>query len=261
MNCQGARELLLDHVAGRLGDEEQAQLRMHLARCEVCTAAEREERELSDLLVRQLPRHPAPWTLRRRLERRWLAGPYARGVPTLRGRGLALAACAAAALAVVSGTAGLVAGRRGARQADEGTRLVEEAIGDHLRVLRAQQPLEVMSGGVHQVKPWFEGHLDFAPPVPAPEVPELRLEGGAVGWFLDRDAAVLAYRLKLHKVTLLVFRADGLPWPRGGAAALRASRGFRAALWRSGELGYALVSDVDASSFRDLAARFAEAVR
>jgi anti-sigma factor RsiW len=260
MNCEGVRDVLLDHVAGRLGAEDEAQLRAHLARCETCALAAREERELSELLVSNLPRHPAPWSLIRRLERTWLAAPERRGAPALRGRRLALAACAAAALAVVSGSAGLYAGGRRARQGEMGVRLAEEAVGDHLRVLRAQSPLEIASGGLHQVKPWFEGRLDFAPPVPAPEVPELQLEGGAVGWYLDRDAAVLAYRLRLHRVTLLVFRASGLPWPSGDAPSLRSSRGFQTALWRRGELGYALVSDVDASTFRDLASRFAAAV-
>ncbi len=260
MTCEGVKDLLLDHVAGRLASQDEAELRAHLARCETCTSVEREERELSDILVRNLPRHSAPWSLRRRLERTWLAAPEPRGSPALRGRRLAFAVCAAAAVVVVSGSAGLFAGRRGAGQAEGGARLTEEAIGDHLRVLRAQQPLEVASGGVHQVKPWFEGRLDFAPPVPEPAIPELRLEGGAVGWFLDRDAAVLAYRLRLHRVTLLVFRANGLPLPQAGAApTLRSSRGFQAVLWRSGELGYALVSDVDAPQLRELAERFAAA--
>src|SRR5947209_13571922 len=38
--------------------------------------------------------------------------------------------------------------------------------GDHLRVLSSQHPLDVESGGIHQVRPWFAGRLDFAPEVP-----------------------------------------------------------------------------------------------
>ena len=261
MTCEGVRDVLLDHVAGRLAAEDGAALRAHLARCEACAAAEREERELTDLLVRELPRHSAPWSLRRRLERTWLAAEP-RPTFALRGRRLALAACAAAAVALVSGSAGLFAGRRAVGHDEAGARLAEEAIGDHLRLLRAQQPLEIASGGQHQVKPWFEGRLDFAPPVPAPDVADLRLEGGSVGWFLDRDAAVLAYRLRLHRVTLLVFRSAGLPWPPGSESpTLRSWRGFGAVVWHGGGLGYALVSDVDAAQLRDLAVRFAAATQ
>ena len=41
--------------------------------------------------------------------------------------------------------------------------LVTEAVNDHLRVLYAEHPVEIESGGIHQVKPWFSGRLDFAP--------------------------------------------------------------------------------------------------
>jgi anti-sigma factor RsiW len=60
----------------------------------------------------------------------------------------------------------------------------------------------------------------------------MRLEGGSVGYLIDRKAAVVVYRLRRHVVTLvtlLVFRGDGLA----------------VFLWRAGELGYALVADVD----------------
>ena len=125
------------------------------------------------------------------------------------------------------------------------------------------------SGGQHQVKPWFEGKLDFAPVVPALEGTDLRLRGGSVGYVFDRKAAVLVYGLRLHVVTLLVFRPDGLAWPDGGARQIgpvrgheTSTRGFNAILWRQEGLGYALVSDVNAKELADVAARVAaETVR
>ena len=59
-----------------------------------------------------------------------------------------------------------------------------------------------------------------------------------------------------------VFKADGLPWPtRGLERAGRAevyctsARGFSVLLWSDGELGYALVSDVDAQDLALLASK------
>jgi hypothetical protein len=40
--------------------------------------------------------------------------------------------------------------------ADASTRLVTEVVNDHLRVLSSPHPLDIESGGIHQVKPWFE---------------------------------------------------------------------------------------------------------
>ena len=142
--------------------------------------------------------------------------------------------------------------------------MVGEAVNDYLRLLSSQQPLEIASGGIHQVKPWFEGKLDFAPVVPFEGDQDFPLKGGSVGYFLDRKAAVFVYGRRLHTVALFVFRADGLPWPTRGLEPMgnaqvsaSVSRGFNVLLWRSGELGYALVSDVDARELRELGAQLA----
>lgn len=72
------------------------------------------------------------------------------------------------------------------------------------------------------------------------------------------------YGRRLHTVAFFVFRADGLSWPThylGAMGSARASanvsRGFNVLLWRVGELGYALVSDLDVRELRELGARLA----
>jgi anti-sigma factor RsiW len=126
-------------------------------------------------------------------------------------------------------------------------------VNDHLRLLAAQRPLEIESGGTHQVKPWFEGRLDFAPVVPDLAGSGLELRGGAVGYFLDRRAALVQYRLRAHLVTLIAFPPDGLPL-EDAPRLTRGERGFHAVLWRSGPLGYALVADVDPRELLRIAA-------
>jgi hypothetical protein len=133
-----------------------------------------------------------------------------------------------------------------------GDRLVNEMVNDHLRVLYEAQPLEIASGGIHQVKPWFEGRLDFAPIVEFAGDDDFPLEGGSVAYVIDRKAAAFLFKRRLHQITLFVFRAEGLRWPTWGLRPIGAAqgtmttdRGFHVALWRQGDLGYALVSDVN----------------
>jgi anti-sigma factor RsiW len=140
--------------------------------------------------------------------------------------------------------------------------LVAEAVNDHLRLLASQHPLDIENGDYHRVKPWFAGRLDFAPEVTFEGDAEFPLKGGAVGYFRDRKAAVFVYARRLHPITLLVFRATGLEWPprrvstaNGGTVDAADERGFTVLMWRRGELGYALVSDVDARELRELAGR------
>jgi anti-sigma factor RsiW len=139
--------------------------------------------------------------------------------------------------------------------------MVSEAVNDHLRVLYAEPRVEIASGGIHQVKPWFAGRLDFAPVMPFAGDDDFPLEGGSVAYFLDRKAAAFVFKRRLHVVTVFVFRADGLAWPAPTEAIGRvratasSSRGFHALLFRDGDLGYAVVSDVDAQDVRALALR------
>ena len=146
----------------------------------------------------------------------------------------------------------------------DGPGMVAEAVNDHLRILSSRHPLDIESGGMHQVKPWFEGRLDFAPVVGFLGDQEFPLQGGAVGYFLDRKAAVFVFQRRLHAISLFVFRAEGLPWPTRGLtrvadadAHATVARGFTVILWRSGGLGYALVSDVNRQELTQLAVKVA----
>src|SRR5262249_9205704 len=128
--------------------------------------------------------------------------------------------------------------------------------------LASPRPLDVESGGLHQVKPWFGGRLDFAPVVAFEGDADFPLKGGSVGYFRDRKAAGFVYARRLHPHPLPRFRAEGLCWPSRGLpgidgvdASVAAERGFNVIVWRRGELGYALVSDVDAGELTALAGR------
>ena len=189
----------------------------------------------------------------------------ARGHPALTRWTRVVAPAMAAGFALMAGRLFL---QRNTSQGSALASLTAEAVNDHLRVLASQHQVEIESGGRHQVKPWFEGKLDFAPEVPALEDTELRLRGGSVGYVFDRKAAVLVYALRLHLVTLLVFRPEGLPLPDASAGQLgpvrgreTSARGFNVVLWRSGELGYALVSDANAKELGEIAVRLAAAAR
>ncbi|HSB71468.1 MAG TPA: zf-HC2 domain-containing protein [Candidatus Methylomirabilis sp.] len=260
MHCEEVRTHLIDYQQGRLRPGLQDEMRAHLDSCEACERAAGEERVLTDLLEHRLPQHPASIALKRRLAAQWPGAPAPKPSWWSRwGRSLA----PAVGVAVVLLIAIPLYYERAIPDRSGGTAgMVREAVTDYLRLLASQHPLEVESGGIHQVKPWFEGRLDFAPVVSFEGDQDFPLRGGSVGYFLDRKAAVFVYGRRLHTISLFVFRAEGLPWPTrgleplgGSRAYATVSRGFNVILWRSGELGYALVSDLDAQELRGLGAR------
>jgi anti-sigma factor RsiW len=258
MDCGHARPQLNDLRRGRLAPPSSHELEHHLEGCPACRRALEAEAALDDLLERSVPRPTLPPALGQRLAdlasaHGTSAGRVARPAPALPRLRRVVAPALAAGLALALG--GLLVERRVGERWRAEARLTDELVTDHLRVLASQRPAEIESGGPHQVKPWFEGKLDFAPVVPEPGPGELRLRGGAVGYVLDRRAAVLQYTLRLHRLTLLVVRAEGLPWPDEARNA-RAARGFQVIRWRAGELGYALVSDVSAADLAGVADSF-----
>jgi anti-sigma factor RsiW len=171
----------------------------------------------------------------------------------------------AAASLLVLAAALLVFGLR-ERSQRAAVALADEAVSDHLRLLYADRGLEVESGGIHQVKPWFAGRLDFAPVLAFDGDDEFPLVGGSVAYFRDRKAAAFAFKHRLHRITLLVFRAEGLsdlPSASAPVGPTRSAhtrvRGFDVLLWRRDDLGYALVSDMTGNELERLAGKIASA--
>ncbi len=258
MDCRDVRPQLLDYQRGRLAPDLHGAVRAHLEGCADCTRYEAVEQALTDALSQRLPQYPASRALKARLAVGWPAPASPKRVWWDRwGRTLAVAGVLLVALPLYYG--------RGSPPAGSGAAgMVTEAVNDHLRLLHSQHPLDIESGGMHQVKPWFEGRLDFAPVVSFLGDDEFPLRGGAVGYFLDREAAVFVFARRLHRISLLVFRAEGLAWPTRSLEPMgkvraygTAARGFGVLLGRDGELGYALVSDVEATELRQLGAKLA----
>lgn len=241
--CETARPLLLDYQRGRLAGPLHEAVHGHLEGCADCAREELAERALTDALERWLPQHAAPAGLKRRLAAAH-AGAAPLAAPARRFRLAWLPALAAALLVMAVALPRVWELARPDGDA-RGAAMTLEAVNDHLRLLERGPAVE--SGGIHQVKPWFAGKLDFAPVVSFEGDADFPLLGGAVERFLDRKAAALVYGRRLHRISLLVVRADGLPWPTAPQA--DSVRGFNLLVWRRGDLGYVLVSDVDA---RDL---------
>ena len=250
-DCQEARGQLLEALRGRLSEPDRARFTRHLQGCAECTRIFEREQALDQALEKR-PSFALPERFKSQLAAQLAPAPPKPRLARL--AAIALPSLAAALLATVM--------LRGALSPSP--LLVNEAVNDHLRVLYAEHPIEIESGGIHQVKPWFNGRLDFAPTLSFSGDEEFPLQGGAIGLFVDRKAATFVFKHRLHTATLFVFRQDGLSWPlrndtKAGAlpAASASSRGFNLLLWRDGDLGYALVSDVERATLAKLAAKVA----
>ncbi|HEY7889693.1 MAG TPA: anti-sigma factor [Steroidobacteraceae bacterium] len=122
-----------------------------------------------------------------------------------------------------------------------GPGLVATLVDDHVRALQPGHLLDVVSTNQHTVKPWFDGRLDFAPPVKDLAAAGFPLIGGRLDYVSGRNAAVLVYSRGKHLVELFV-------WPAAGAATepARATRdGYNVLHWTADGMSLTAVSDVD----------------
>lgn len=252
MDCADTRLRMLDARRGRLRSDAAADVRAHLATCAECRALDAADAALSGALDK-VSATKAPRALVASLESKWAPPSSPRAARPLFVALTTIVACAAALVFYVA---------RASRYAAPSP-LVVEAVNDHLRVLYAERPIEIASGGIHQVKPWFAGRLDFAPIMPFGGDDDFPLDGGSVAYFVDRKAAAFVFKRRLHVITAFVFRADGLVFPAStrkiGHALVtdQTTRGFHALVWRDGDLGYAVVSDVDPKELEALVGRIA----
>ncbi len=260
MDCAEARTHMLDARRGTIARELASAFRVHLDGCEACRNEDTADAALSAALER-LPKLTAPQSLRADVVARRASAPRrVQASPELARSSRATRVMVALAFVAAVAAAVFLVGRR--RTPTDA--IVAEAVNDHLRVLYGEHLVEIENGGMHQVKPWFAGRLDFAPVVAFSGDDDFPLQGGSVAYFIDRKAAAFVFKRRLHVITLFVFRAAGLPWPASGGermgrvtARAETSRGFHTLTWQDGDLGYALVSDVDARELTQLGERVA----
>jgi anti-sigma factor RsiW len=124
-----------------------------------------------------------------------------------------------------------------------------ELVADHVRALRSGPLTEVVSTDRHTVKPWFQGRIDYAPPVFDFASDGFPLRGGRLEHVRGNAVATLAYSRDLHNIDLFVWPSD-----TKSAPVRSVSRGFNVVHWADGSMQYWAVSDVEGAELL----RFAE---
>jgi len=136
------------------------------------------------------------------------------------------------------------------RSVEIGSSLPDELVADHVRALQVGPLTEVVSSDRHTVKPWFQGRLDYAPPVFDLADQGFPLSGGRVEHVRGRAVAALAYTHNRHVVDVFVWPGDAVSAPS------RVQRkGFNVVRWSDGAMQVWVVSDADRAEIE----RFAQA--
>ena len=228
-----AFEAQLDaYLDGELAAVDARELEAHIAHCPECARFRDGRLELRAAITAGIPTFPAPAALRGAV--RAAARTRAPRRFTVRDvwRPLALAA----SLVVVAVGSWNLALRRAA-----GGTLADDVLASHIRSLMPGHLTDVLSSDQHTVKPWFNGRLDFSPPVYDFAGQGYPLLGGRLDYVDGRSVAVLAYGRRQHLINVFLW-----PATRGPTAALetRDRHGYHLLHWTTTDYAYWVVSDL-----------------
>jgi anti-sigma factor RsiW len=247
MNCDRARTLLDSSTLLALGPGEDAQLQIHLEGCDGCTDASRRRPPTSELIDDASLYFRAPAALRERITEdiRRSQAREREQAPRRRPRFLFSWPLSFASGAALTALLAILVFQIGH---DGGDALQRELVSSHVRSLMADHLTDVPSSDKHTVKPWFDGRLDFAPPVPDFEPQGFSLVGGRLDYISGRSAAALVYKRRQHLINLFVF--DGESAESEGTLELH---GYNLVHWNLNGMSFWAVSDLNPEELHQFA--------
>jgi anti-sigma factor RsiW len=243
--------LVQAELDGELDAAQAAALEAHRAGCAICQAAQGELLRARELLrreayettpddlrarvmarLRQAESRPAPTAPIRRW--RWL-------FPSIGGFGLGAACAAALALLIL------------VPQHDD---LAGQLVAGHIRALQPGHLEDVVSTDQHTVKPWFDGRLDFAPPVRDFATDGFPLRGGRLDYLDGRPVAALIYQRDKHIVDVFVWPQSAFVLHLAGSTTIQ---GYNVVHWTADGMNFWAVSDLERTQLDDFAALWRKA--
>ncbi len=244
MEHQEAQELLPAYLDKELDIMASLALERHLADCPDCqreyaqqsamSARVRKEAEyfnasahlaqrIDDALPKERIRSPGPWT--------WKSNWLNLGAAIL-------------TFVVVAWSIGLYL-----HMPSDSDRLAEEVVAGHIRSLQVDHLADVASSDQHTVKPWFNGKIDFAPPVVNLAQQGFPLVGGRLDFLDERPVAALVYRHRQHPINLYISPSRAKDAP----AVVLDRNGYHLVHWTAQGMDYWAVSDLAANELMQFA--------
>ena len=237
------QELLLGGlVDGELDAANVAMVEAHVARCEGCREELERLQAVRNLIHGDGVRHSAPEALVNRVAAMPELSPKAanqKRVVSWLAPGVvgALAASLAMISFVTPATTAAVD---------------QEIVSSHVRSLQPGHLTDVQTTNQHIVKPWFNGRIDFSPPVPELADKGFPLIGGRLDSIDGKTVPAIVYKRRLHTVNVFVW-----PAKESGERSL-VKDGFAIREWTHNGLRFAAVSDIPAAELQQFETLFVQ---
>ena len=243
MSCDEVREWLAAYFDSELDAVRSRELEAHLKDCAECAEAVERLRRPAEAVRKYATYYRAPSGLESRVRSRLKAETASARGPAYSSRRWAIAASVVIAVAAGYGLRDILARRSG------GELIARETVSAHVRSLMANHLIDQPSSDQHTVKPWFNGKLDFSPPVKDLSANGFTLEGGRLDYLDGRPAAAIVYRRRQHAINLFIQPASGGAYP----ARSYAWNGYNVVAFTRQGMRFWAVSDLNAAELSEFA--------
>lgn len=244
MKCEEVKHLLDGYADGELDLVNHLQIEQHLNECGDCDQARQNLLALKSAMTNESFYFKAPADLRTRLQsslREAKPKPKRRWFWTWTW----IPAFATALLILGISIAALTFLRPSGGNEDL---LAKEMVSAHIRSMMTEGHLmDVPSTDQHTVKPWFDGKLDFAPPVNDLAAQGFPLTGGRLDYIDGHPVAALVYQRRKHVINLFIYPTQDAD----SQNRVLDRQGYNVIHWNKAGMSFWAVSDVNVGELQE----------
>jgi len=246
--CDLTRTLLHGYLDSELDAQRSAEFEQHLETCTQCAAQLEAQEGLRATLKSAQLYETAPAGLARKVARQIDAARQSEERTTWWPAWWRTMALATAAV-LVGAVASFFAYKTVKVNTSPQNAIIAEAIDAHIRSLQPAHLMDVESTDQHTVKPWFDGKLDYIPPVKDEAESGFPLIGGRLDALGGRSVAALVYGRRKHLINVFAWPAtDNEVQARESGS----RNGYQWLYWKKGGMEFCAVSDVSEGDLREL---------
>lgn len=250
MACKEKEHLLHGYFDGELDLLSSLAFEEHMKTCPDCAQSVRNQQNLRDTLHSTGLYERAPSTLEARIRASIPGAPSSvEGMRPAQKRWPEqwLGVAAAIALVAIAGIALFSV----ARTEKTNDLIAQEVVESHVRSLEVGHLTDVPSSDQHTVKPWFNGKIDFAPPVTDFASRGFPLVGGRLDYLDHHNVASLIYQRRAHFINVFI-------WPdetkTNQSPRSETIDGYHLIHWQQDGLKFWMISDVSQDDENQLVA-------